>query len=81
MTALSLPPVLPTVAREPSAQWPSDDSYNALLALLDQRIHDPGTDQEMKSKLERLRGTLVDVGKGAAGGVLASLVRYGLRLP
>jgi hypothetical protein len=59
-------------------QWPSDDPYDALLELIDQRILDDSLDDDTKGRLRRLRGTLVDVGKGAAGGVLAALIRTGL---
>jgi hypothetical protein len=73
-------PVLAERGSRAVQQWPSDDPFDALLMLLDQRILDPALDPETKTRLERLRGTLVDVGKGAAGGVLAALVRAGLGL-
>jgi hypothetical protein len=61
-------------------QWPSDDPYDALLSLIEQRLDDE-TDPETRTKLERLRATLLDVGKGVAGGILGSLIRAGLGLP
>jgi hypothetical protein len=61
-------------------QWPSDDPFDALLELIDQRILDGSLDDDTKSRLKQLRSTLVDVGKGAAGGVLAALIRTGLGL-
>lgn len=61
-------------------RWPSSDPYDALLELLDRRILDDRIDDDTRSSLRKLRGALVDVGKGAAGGVLAALVRTGLGL-
>lgn len=74
-------PILEERGARAIGQWPSDDPYDALIELLDRRINDDATDAETRTKLQRLRGTLVDVGKGVAGGVLGSLIRAGLGLP
>jgi hypothetical protein len=55
-------------------QWPSGDPYEALLALIERRMAEE-TDPEARGRLDRLRGTLIEVGKGTASGVLAALVR------
>lgn len=62
-------------------QWPSDDPYKALLAVLDRRIYDEKTDPETKGKLSRLRESFVDVGQGVGTGVLSSLIRAAAGLP
>ncbi len=61
-------------------QWPSDDPYEALLALIDKRLLDTTLDEASKTKLQRFHSTLVDVGKGTAGGVLAALIKASVGL-
>lgn len=60
--------------------WPADDPYDALLALLDERIRD-APDEDTRSRLRRLREVLGDVGKGAAGGLLGAFLRQMIGLP
>lgn len=55
--------------------WPTDDPFDGLLTLIDRRLLDDSLDAETRTKLQRFRGVLVDVGKGAAGGLLAALIR------
>ncbi len=54
--------------------WPSDDPYEALLALLERRIV-ATDDPEEKSKLAKLRGSLADVGKQVIAGLLVELAK------
>jgi hypothetical protein len=61
-------------------QWPTDDPYEALLALIDERLLDANLDEETQTKLQRFRNALIDVGKGAAGGLLAALIRSSVGL-
>lgn len=75
-----LAPRLTGVGARAIGKWPSSDPYDALLNLLDERILDPHLDEETKTKLARLRSTIVDVGKGATGGVLAALIRGAIGL-
>jgi hypothetical protein len=60
--------------------WPSNDPYDALLALLDRRLLDDSLGDEERTKLQRVRATLTDVGKSTVAGVLAALVKSGIGL-
>lgn len=62
-------------------KWPADDAYDALLQILDRRIADEGTDPTTKTRLQRMRDTMVEIGQGVAGSVLAALLKSGLGLP
>jgi hypothetical protein len=42
--------------------WPAEDPYDALLALVERRISEEA-DEERRSKLRRLAGSLADLGK------------------
>jgi hypothetical protein len=59
-------------------EWPSKDPYELLLHLLDERIDAAGTDIETKTKLAKMRGALVDVGKGTASALLATALKQAL---
>lgn len=61
-------------------RWPPDDPFDALLEMLDARLAEEGLDEDTRTKLERFRGGLLDVGKNVAGGVLTALVRAGVGL-
>ncbi len=56
--------------------WPSDDPYELLMNLLDERI-DEEQDEEELSRLQRLKRTVADVGKGTVAGVLVELAKAG----
>jgi hypothetical protein len=68
---------------EPGARavglWPSDDPYEALLALIERQLAEEG-DTETKTKLRKLRETLAEVGKGTASGLLVALIQAGAHL-
>jgi hypothetical protein len=59
------------------AGWPggSGDLASELLALIDSRLADPAVSQDERGRLERLRQTLGDVGKGVVTGLLTALVK------
>lgn len=57
--------------RRAIGQWPSDDAFATLIALLDSKIA-AESDDNRKSKLESLKGTLRDVGADVAGSVLSA---------
>ena len=56
--------------------WPSDDPYEALVALIEKQLAEEG-DTETKTKLRKLRETLAEVGKGTASGLLVALIQAG----
>jgi hypothetical protein len=57
--------------------WPSDDPYDALVALLERRIE--GTsDEGKKSKLRALQSSVAEVGKATVAGLLVELAKGGL---
>jgi hypothetical protein len=43
--------------------------------LIDQRLEDPTVSDDERGRLERLRGTLGDVGKGVVTGLLTALIK------
>ncbi len=61
--------------------WPSDDPYEALLALLERRVAE-APDEETRSRWRRARDTVIglgkDVGTNLLAGVLVELGRGGL---
>ena len=57
--------------RRATRQWPSDDAYAELLALLEVRIQAATGDD--RGRLERLRDALVGVGRDVVTGVLFAL--------
>jgi len=60
------------------AGWPgapAGDLAAQLLSLLDERIADPSLSDAERSRLERLRDTAGDVGKGVLSGLLAALIK------
>jgi hypothetical protein len=59
--------------------WPSDDPYEALLALLDPQIAQTA-DPEKKSKLKVLRSSVADVGKQLVAGLLVEVAKGTTRL-
>jgi hypothetical protein len=56
--------------------WPSDDPYELLLELLDKRIAEE-SDDDARTRWQRIRGTVAEVGKGAVSGLLVELVKVG----
>ena len=58
-------------------RWPSNDPYEALMAVLESRIVDPDIDATTRSRLVRFRDGLVDVGKGMVSGVLSTVLTTG----
>jgi hypothetical protein len=63
-------------------QWPSpSDPFEGLLRAIDEQLHDSSTDAETRSALQRLRSTVVDIGKGALSGLLAAYLRGALPVP
>jgi len=57
--------------------WPSDDSYQALLDLLERHIAS-APDPVTKSKLKALQGSVADVGKATIAGLLVEMAKGGL---
>jgi len=59
------------------AGWPggSGDLASELLALIDRRLADPAVSEDERGRLERLRQTLGEVGKGVVTGLLTALVK------
>lgn len=61
--------------------WPSDDPYEALLALLDRRLAE-APDEDTRSRLRKVRDGITglgkDVGTNLIAGVLVELARGGL---
>ena len=58
--------------------WPSDDPYDALLALLERKI-EATDDPAEKSKLAALRGSVADVGKQVIAGLLVEMAKGTIR--
>lgn len=56
-------------------QWPSEDSYDGLLELIEERIADPAADIETRGKLRAFADVLGEIGKGTAQGVLTSYIQ------
>lgn len=54
--------------------WPSDDPYEALLQVIDRQI-EVTEDSGQRSKLQRLKSTVADVGKAAVAGLLAEFAK------
>ena len=57
-------------------EWPSDDSFEELVRVLGQRIAQEPRGSEQRTKLERLRADLHDVGKSVAGAILAAYLQH-----
>jgi hypothetical protein len=59
------------------AGWPGagGDLASELLALIDQRLEDPTVSEDERTRLERLRDTVGDVGKGVVSGLLTALIK------
>lgn len=53
--------------------WPSDDPYEALLALLERRVAE-AQDEETRSKWRRVRDTIGGLGKDVGSNLLASVL-------
>lgn len=54
-------------------QWPSDEPYTALIALIDQRLSE--STGEEHTKYEQLKAALVAIGTGTGGTLLAQLIQ------
>jgi len=57
--------------------WPSDDPYEALLALLDRRI-ETTSDPAERSRLAAFKTSAADVGKATLVGILTQLATGGI---
>jgi hypothetical protein len=59
------------------AGWPggSGDLASELLVLIDRRLADPAVSDDERGRLERLRQTIGEVGKGVVTGLLTALVK------
>ena len=57
----------------PVGEWPSEDAGQALLDLLDQLI-EREEDTDRRSKLQRLREGIRDLGLSAAGSIIVELL-------
>lgn len=55
-------------------EWPSDDPYEELVRVLEERINQETNEQE-RTKLQRVRDDLYLMGKGAAGALLTSYLQ------
>jgi hypothetical protein len=55
--------------------WPPQDTFDSFIGLLDQSIAEE-TNLAKRTKLSAVRDAAADVGKGALGGLLATLVRH-----
>jgi hypothetical protein len=56
--------------------WPSDDPYDALVALLERHIATT-SDEAKKSKLRALQSSVAEVGKATVAGLLVELAKGG----
>jgi hypothetical protein len=64
-----------------TAGWPSgaaDAAYTRLLALIDEQVEEAASPEE-RSKWQRLRDAVVDVGRDVAVEVLSAAAQSGLR--
>lgn len=59
-------------------QWPSEDPYDELLAIIERRILEADDPQE-RDRLRRLKNHILDVGKGVVSALLYELLRGGIR--
>ncbi|MGO8870285.1 MAG: hypothetical protein ACLQPH_02585 [Acidimicrobiales bacterium] len=57
--------------------WPSDDPYEALVAIIERQIA-ATSDQGRRSKLQALLGSVGDVGKATVAGLLVELAKGGV---
>ncbi len=55
-------------------EWPSDDPYEELIRVLEERISQETNEQE-RTRLQRVRDDLYLMGKGAAGALLTSFLQ------
>lgn len=60
-------------ARRAAGQWPSEDAYQALVDLLEERI-EAADDPEVRGKLRALLTGVQGVGKGVATAVLSAYI-------
>ena len=58
--------------------WPSEDPYQALLELLDQKIEQT-EDGGQRSKLQALKASLADIGRAVIAGLLVELAKASSR--
>lgn len=54
--------------------WPPEDPYDALVTVLDRKLAEE-TNEEQRSKLQKIRDVVLDVGKGVLTAVLTDLAR------
>ena len=62
-----------------STAWPSDDPYEALLALLDRQIA-ATEDPEKRTKLKALQSSVTEVGKQLIAGLLVEVAKGTIHL-
>lgn len=74
--AMLIPPMLTERGARAVGLWPSDDPYELLVALLDRQIAAEDSDDE-RTRLQRLRATVRDVGKGTVTALLVELIKAG----
>jgi hypothetical protein len=74
-----LNPVLSERGARAVGLWPSDDPYEALMALIEKQLAEEA-DTETKTKLQKLREALSEIGKGTASGLLVALIQAGAHL-
>lgn len=67
-------PVLTERGARAVGLWPSDDPYEAFIALIERQLVDED-DSDTKTKLRKLRDVLGEIGKGTASGLLVALVQ------
>lgn len=67
-------------ARRQIGQWPPEDSYDALLEVLRLQIENE-QDPDQRTRLERLRETIGEVGQSVVSTVLAAYLKNQIGLP
>jgi len=63
------------LGRQAVGQWPSEDQYAALLAVLDRQISE-ARDADERTRLERLRDAAIGAGREVAVSLLTAWTRY-----
>lgn len=57
-------------------EWPPDDAYDRLVELVERRARESSGDE--RTRWERLRQTIADVGKTSLGGLIVEAAKLGL---
>lgn len=58
--------------------WPAEGSYDLLLQLLDRKI-DAESDKSARTRLEKLRHSVTEVGKTTIAGLIVEMAKGGIR--